>query len=181
MEHRHLQHKLNSVVGNEGRDKSETPNDTANTVSWLPCHGIDLKVDGELNAHVDSVKFSGDLIAGLSLLSPSIMRLKPAQDDYLSDDADEYRSKASSTSSSSASEANNEDGQGWVDLYLPARSLYALTGVGRYRYSHELLPSGSTFLLHESRSMDDSGEHTTATEITVDRDHRLSVIFRDAK
>ena len=181
LEHRHLQHKLNSIVGNEGRDTSETPNDDTNTVSWLPCHGIDLKVDGELNAHVDSVKFSGDLIAGLSLLSPSIMRLKPAQDDYLSDDADEYRSKVSSTSSSTASETNNEDGQGWVDLYLPPRSLYALTGVGRYRYSHELLPSGSTFLLNESHSMDDSGEHTTATEITVYRDHRLSVIFRDAK
>eukprot|EP00934_Nitzschia_sp_Nitz4_P006031 Nitzschia sp. Nitz4//scaffold189_size62959//37418//38228//NITZ4_006311-RA/size62959-snap-gene-0.9-mRNA-1//-1//CDS//3329539905//6021//frame0 len=110
-------------------------------ISWLPCHAIDYKKDGELNAHVDSIKFSGDIVSGVSLLSPATMRLVP-------DDAPE---------------------EGHVDIYLPPLSLYALTGVGRYRYSHELLQGTTVFSCP-------SGE-----EITVQRDHRLSIIFRDAK
>lgn len=106
-------------------------------VVWLPCHAIDLKKDGELNAHVDSVKFSGDLVAGISLLSPSIMRLAPHVD----------------------SGAPVLDGH--VDLHLPPLSLYALTGVARYRYSHELLTDQSIFTSPD-------GEKTS-----VPRDHRL--------
>jgi alkylated DNA repair protein alkB family protein 7 len=117
-------------------------------VQWLPPHGIDLKLDGELKAHVDSVRFSGDLVAGISLLSSSIMRLKPEID-----------------GSESISSATEE----WVDLYLPPRSLYVLSGMSRYEYTHELLPSGSIFRAP-------NGE-----EIQVDRDRRFSVIFRDAK
>jgi alkylated DNA repair protein alkB family protein 7 len=113
-------------------------------VKWLPCHVIDLKKDGELNAHVDSVKFSGDLVAGISLLSHAIMRLAPHMD------------------------GGEGPMEGRVDLYLPPLSLYALTGVARYRYSHEILKTGATF-----RSADSS-------RFSVDRDHRLSIIFRDA-
>ena len=119
-------------------------------VNWLPCHAIDLAPHGELNAHVDSIKFSGDIVSGLSLLSPSIMRLIPDQATY-----QDYQEPVPT---------------GWVDLYLPPLSLYALTGVSRYRYSHELLPSGRTF------SSSDRSEVRV-----VDRTHRLSVIFRDAK
>lgn len=118
----------------------------AKSVKWLPCHAIDLKRNGELKAHVDSIKFSGDIVAGISLLSSSIMRLKP-------DSGDEEQPAES----------------GWVDLYLPPLSLYVLLGISRYRYSHELLPSGSIF------------EGPDGSTITVERDHRLSVIFRDAK
>ena len=82
-------------------------------------------------------------MVGISLLTPSIMRLIPDQQ--------------------AAEQA------GWVDLYLPPLSLYALTGVGRYSYTHELLPSGATF------------ESSTENQITVERGNRLSVIFRDAK
>jgi alkylated DNA repair protein alkB family protein 7 len=35
------------------------------SLKWLPCHVIDLAADGELNAHVDSVRFSGDIVSGL--------------------------------------------------------------------------------------------------------------------
>jgi alkylated DNA repair protein alkB family protein 7 len=105
-------------------------------VTWLPCHAIDLHPEGALNAHVDSVRFSGDIVGGLSLLSPSIMRLKP--------------------------EAEGESGH--VDMFLPPLSLYVISGPSRYSYTHELLPSGESF-----------------GGVAVDRDHRLSVIFRDAK
>lgn len=115
-------------------------------VVWLPCHAIDLKRNGELKAHVDSVKFSGDLVAGISLLSSSIMRLKPDKDDEQGDNA-----------------------SGFVDLYLPPLSLYVLTSVSRYQYLHELLPSGAFFEILDKH------------KIPVQRDRRLSVIFRDAK
>jgi len=114
-------------------------------VKWLPCHGIDLKKEGELKAHVDSVKFSGDLVAGISLKSPAIMRLAPHVDGV------------------------EGPMDGHVDLYLPPLSLYVLTGVARYRYSHELLKTAATF------------QGPDGSIFSVDRDHRLSVIFRDAK
>ena len=117
------------------------------TVKWLPCHAIDLKRNGELKAHVDSVKFSGNVVAGISLLSSSIMRLKP-------DSGDGERP---------------EEKHGWIDLYLPPLSLYVLSGVSRYHYSHELLPSGAVF------------QQPNGSTVTVERDRRLSVIFRDAK
>ena len=106
---------------------------------WLPCHGIDLHGDGELNAHVDSVRFSGDLVCGLSLLSDSIMRLRPDPE-------------------------QDDPSRGYVDLHLPILSLYVLSGQSRYRYTHEILPSGSKF-----------------RDNVISRGHRLSVIFRDAK
>jgi alkylated DNA repair protein alkB family protein 7 len=110
--------------------------DRQKQVTWLPCHAIDLHPEGALNAHVDSVRFSGDIVAGLSLLSPSILRLKP--------------------------QAKGESGH--VDLLLPPLSLYVLSGPSRYSYTHELLPTGECF-----------------GGVAVEREHRLSVIFRDAK
>jgi alkylated DNA repair protein alkB family protein 7 len=118
---------------------------TYEPVSWLPCHAIDLKKDGQLDAHVDSVKFSGDLVAGISLLSHCIMRLAPHID------------------------GGEPVGDGHVDLYLPPLSLYALIGVARYRYSHELLEDQSIFTSADGKTT------------TVARDHRQSIIFRDAK
>jgi alkylated DNA repair protein alkB family protein 7 len=95
------------------------------TVEWLPCHAIDLHADGQLNPHVDSVRFSGEIVAGLSLLSPSIMRLKPSED--------------------AIGEWKDGPMDGHVDLLLPPCSLYCLSGPSRFRYSHELLASGLSF------------------------------------
>ena len=124
--------------------------------SFLPPHAIDLKANGGLHAHVDSVRFSGDMVAGISLLSPSIMRLKPANEHGEED----------------------VDASQWVDLYLLPLSLYVLTGTSRYQYTHELLPSGATFDLNGND--DDCDEQERGT-IVVERGQRLSVIFRDAK
>ncbi|XP_069557189.1 alpha-ketoglutarate-dependent dioxygenase alkB homolog 7, mitochondrial isoform X2 [Brachyistius frenatus] len=62
-----------------------------------PVHILDLDKTGYIKPHIDSVKFCGSTIAGLSLLSDSVMRL-------VKEDA--------------ASE--------WLDLLLPRRSLYIL-------------------------------------------------------
>lgn len=147
-------------IRNHLRDAQHVSIPAESNSAWLPCHAIDLKKDGELNAHVDSIKFSGDLVAGLSLLSPCIMRLRPDPEN----------------------EARQDRNTKWVDLFLPPLSLYALTGVSRYAYSHELLPSGSTFERMTTIGIESRGGVDGDREaIVVDRDQRLSVIFRDAK
>lgn len=98
-------------------------------VTWLPCHAIDLSKDGRLDAHVDSIKFSGGIVAGISLLSDSIMRLRPAKGEWTDG-------------------TTKEDLDGHVDLYLPKLSLYCLHGMSRFNYSHELLPSQTVYQLH---------------------------------
>lgn len=110
--------------------KSYAPPQFTNQMTWLPCHAIDLSKDGRLDAHVDSVKFSGGIVAGISLLSDSIMRLRPAKGEWLDDTSDE-----------------SSDGH-YVDMYLPKLSLYCLHGMSRFHYSHELLPSDSVYQLH---------------------------------
>ena len=60
-------------------------------------------------------------MAGISLLSTAIMRLRPGV------------------------EVGRDPMEGYVDLLLPPLSLYVLTGVSRYEYAHELLPDASHF------------------------------------
>jgi len=121
-----------------------------NTVEWLPCHAIDLKADGKLLAHVDSVRFSGDVVAGISLLSTCIMRLQRQQ--------------------------QQQQEEGFVDLLLPPRSLYVLKGTSRYEFTHEILNNGAVFV-----DTGGTGENNNNTTMTVSREQRYSIIFRDAK
>ncbi|XP_040047831.2 alpha-ketoglutarate-dependent dioxygenase alkB homolog 7, mitochondrial [Gasterosteus aculeatus] len=75
-----------------------------------PVHVLDLDKTGYIKPHIDSVKFCGSTIAGLSLLSDSIMRL------VKEDSTDE-----------------------WMDLLLPRRSLYILRDQARYNFTHQIL------------------------------------------
>ncbi|KAM6904421.1 alpha-ketoglutarate-dependent dioxygenase alkB homolog 7, mitochondrial [Xenentodon cancila] len=75
-----------------------------------PVHVLDLDKAGYIKPHIDSVKFCGSTIAGLSLLSDSIMRLVKE-------------------------DSPNE----WLDLLLSRRSLYILRDQARYNFTHEIL------------------------------------------
>ncbi|XP_059203674.1 alpha-ketoglutarate-dependent dioxygenase alkB homolog 7, mitochondrial [Centropristis striata] len=75
-----------------------------------PVHILDLDKAGYIKPHIDSVKFCGSTIAGLSLLSDSIMRL--VKEDATSE---------------------------WLDLLLPRRSLYILRDQARFNFTHEIL------------------------------------------
>lgn len=75
-----------------------------------PVHVLDLDKAGYIKPHIDSVKFCGSTIAGLSLLSDSIMRLV----------------------------RENEQNE-WLDLLLTRRSLYILRNQARYDFTHEIL------------------------------------------
>ncbi|RLN11002.1 hypothetical protein BBJ28_00019077 [Nothophytophthora sp. Chile5] len=123
-------------------------------------HVIELAEDGFIKAHVDSIKFSGRVVAGVNLLSPSIMRF------------------------------NEEHGDSVIEAYLPRRSFYMMTyvldgfasleiglvvliltllpisccsGRVRYHYAHEILPGAQVF----------------KGEIPVNRTHRISIMLRD--
>ncbi|KAM6188700.1 alpha-ketoglutarate-dependent dioxygenase alkB homolog 7, mitochondrial [Sarcoramphus papa] len=79
-------------------------------------HVLDLHPRGHVRPHVDSVKFCGCTIAGLSLLSPSVMRLVSCR----------------------------APGQ-WLELLLQPGSLYVLRGAARYDFTHEILRDEESF------------------------------------
>ncbi|XP_017315802.1 alpha-ketoglutarate-dependent dioxygenase alkB homolog 7, mitochondrial [Ictalurus punctatus] len=83
-----------------------------------PVHVLDLDKSGFIKPHVDSVKFCGSTISGLSLLSDSVMRL--------------------------VREENSAD---WVDLLLTRRSLYILRDEVRFKFTHEILKDKDSFFL----------------------------------
>ncbi|KAM6218248.1 alpha-ketoglutarate-dependent dioxygenase alkB homolog 7, mitochondrial [Rhynchocyon petersi] len=79
-------------------------------------HVLDLEPGGYIKPHVDSIKFCGATIAGLSLLSPSVMRL-----------------------------VHTQDPAEWLELLLEPGSLYILRGPARYDFSHEILRDEDSF------------------------------------
>jgi len=83
-----------------------------NELNTIPAiHVLDLAKDGHINPHVDSIKFCGSTIAGISLLSSAVMRFRRDKD----------------------------DDQVLVDLKLPQRSLYVMSSRVRYDFTHEIL------------------------------------------
>jgi hypothetical protein len=156
------------------------------TMELLPPHVIDLSPDGHIGPHVDSIKFSGGMISGLSLLSSRMMRLTPCSlTDTIANDQDMLRielpcldllegaqgydptlihfhqhqqqqngateDKLTSSSSSTESDArtdvkvnseiNSSSSRSTVvvEMELPPRSLYVLTGSLRYLYTHAVI------------------------------------------
>jgi len=73
-------------------------------------HILDLKEEGYIKPHIDAVRFCGNTIAGLCLLSSSIMRL-----------------------------VHDKQKDKWADILLKQRSLYIMKGSARYDYTHEIL------------------------------------------
>ena len=210
----HLSNKNNSNSSNN----SSNNNNNNKTIQWLPCHAIDLKQkSSEITAHVDSIRFSGEIVAGLSLGSASIMRLQQpilSATNNIDVDVDvDVDVDNSDDDDDNNDQKEDNSGDGHVDLYLPPLSLYVLSGVGRYELTHEILPSGMEFtfqsfpkqssprerfngnnsndceddILNKSNDDDDDDDDddidamTNRKTIIVDRDRRISIIFRDAK
>eukprot|EP00730_Choanoeca_flexa_P016822 TRINITY_DN8020_c0_g1_i3.p3 TRINITY_DN8020_c0_g1~~TRINITY_DN8020_c0_g1_i3.p3 ORF type:complete len:216 (+),score=16.38 TRINITY_DN8020_c0_g1_i3:80-727(+) len=76
-------------------------------------HVLDLAQDGRILPHVDSVKFVGPVVVGLSLMSPAKMDFEPV---------DNYHGAPFSA-------------------HLPQRSLYIMRGDVRYEYKHAITAS----------------------------------------
>ncbi|XP_069694241.1 alpha-ketoglutarate-dependent dioxygenase alkB homolog 7, mitochondrial-like [Periplaneta americana] len=73
-------------------------------------HVLDLAEKGLIKPHIDSVRFCGNTIAGLSLLSDSVMRL-----------------------------VHEKHKERVVDILLKRRSLYIMKNTARYEFTHEIL------------------------------------------
>ncbi|XP_060533752.1 alpha-ketoglutarate-dependent dioxygenase alkB homolog 7, mitochondrial [Cylas formicarius] len=84
-------------------------------------HILDLDKDGYIKPHIDAVRFCGDTIAGLSLLSDSIMRLVNEQNKSL-----------------------------YGDILLKRRSLYVMKGTARFDYTHEILANEKSIFKGET-------------------------------
>jgi alkylated DNA repair protein alkB family protein 7 len=88
-------------------------------INFLPVHVIDLHEDGNISSHVDSIKFSGEIVAALSLNSTRVLRLRQHK-----------------------SETDKDENHAIVptyEYYVHPRTLYMLTGPMRYEFSHAIL------------------------------------------
>lgn len=135
-------------------------------ISMLAPHVIDLHKDGSIAPHVDSIKFSGDIVAGLSLLSTRQMRLTldPEQPQRQSSN---YSLKLLPSQ---------------IDVLLRPRSLYILTGPLRYQYAHAVLGKKNNERVEiESDTKSVAVVEGPFSYQLSELDRRLSVIFRDAK
>ncbi|XP_016948267.1 alpha-ketoglutarate-dependent dioxygenase alkB homolog 7, mitochondrial [Drosophila biarmipes] len=101
-------------------------------------HILDLAELGMIKPHVDSPRFCGNTIAGISLLSHCVMRLRRV-------------TKEPDPASQSA------------DVLLLRRSLYIMSALARYEFTHEIL----------------AREESWFRERLVERQRRVSVICRN--
>jgi len=97
----------NSIVVDRLRDVAFQE---GSTTPLSHTHILDLSAQGFIRPHVDAVRFCGNTVAGISLLSDSIMR-------FVKETDKSHRG----------------------DLYLPRRSLYIMRDAARYFYTHEIL------------------------------------------
>lgn len=111
-------------------------------------HILDLAADGIIKPHVDSSRYCGSTIAGISLHTDCIMRLKRV-------DEVKYKQNRFGEDKLNTNQFTQHDVQPktngtieynyFVDVLLKQRSLYIMKDSARYKFSHEVLPSKSTF------------------------------------
>lgn len=119
-------------------------------------HCLDLAADGIIKPHVDSSRYCGSTIAGLSLLSDCIMRLKRVDETKYKQNRFEEELEQNEGANQLSRRSNHEDGKSsddntpnqfnyFVDVLLKRRSLYIMKDSARYNFSHEVLASKSIF------------------------------------
>jgi alkylated DNA repair protein alkB homolog 7 len=99
------------------------------------------------------VRYCGTTIAGVSLLSDSIMKLVQTADDQPT--SDDYRNQPA------LNEKNNELYS--VKILLPRLSLYIMSHTARYNFTHEILKNEESFFKNQ----------------TVLKTRRISIICRN--
>lgn len=142
---------------------------TAFEANVLPhIHCLDLAADGIIKPHVDSSRYCGSTIAGLSLLTDCIMRLKRVDEakykqNRFGDEqqSDDHSRRPNHEPNNSTDNTPNEFNY-FADVLLKRRSLYIMKHSARYNFSHEVLPTKSTFAGKE-----------------IIKDRRLSIICRN--
>lgn len=120
-------------------------------------HVVDLSSKGHIGAHVDSIKFSGSIVAGLSLNSSRILRLE--HDNNYDNDHDNHDNDSNSILA--------------AEVILEPRSLYILSGPLRFNFSHQILgkksPKNLPALINNNCNDDNDNNF----------DRRISIVIRD--
>ena len=114
---------------------------------------LDLDAAGFIKPHVDSVRFCGTTIAGISLLSDSVMKLVHTTEDHSA--SNDYRSQPEQTKKSADTYA--------AKILLKRFSLYIMSHSARYNYTHEILKNDESFLNNRK----------------VEKTRRISIICRN--
>jgi alkylated DNA repair protein alkB family protein 7 len=103
-------------------------------------HALELSPQGSIGAHVDSVKFSGGVVAGLSLRSDALMVLTVDEGAAAEGRAPTAAAwaAAAATAAAAGAPAPAPAPAPAVTILLPRRSLYLLTGEARFGWAHAL-------------------------------------------
>lgn len=118
-------------------------------------HILDLAKNGVIKPHVDSSRYCGNVIAGLSLLTDCIMRLKRV-------DEKKYDQGGGSSYQVQQAQDENKEFDYYSDLLLKRRSLYVMKDSARYKFSHAVLATGEMY-----------------KGVSIDKDRRISIICRN--
>lgn len=121
-------------------------------------HILDLAADGIIKPHVDSSRYCGSTIAGLSLFTDCIMRLRRIDENKYKQD----KIGESTAQTMVPNAANEPEFNYFVDILLKRRSLYIMKDTARYNFTHEVLPTKSIFCGNE-----------------IIKDRRVSIICRN--
>ncbi|XP_055841151.1 alpha-ketoglutarate-dependent dioxygenase alkB homolog 7, mitochondrial [Episyrphus balteatus] len=124
-------------------------------------HVLDLDEKGVIKPHVDSTRYCGTTISGMSMLSDAVMRLvrtdekKYQQGNSVQNDSndDEYRNQPTTVLK----------GNFYADILLSQRSLYIMSHSARYNFTHEIL----------------SNENSNFKGSPVKKGRRISIICRN--
>ena len=126
---------------------------------WLPPHVVDLHPEGIIGAHVDSVKFSGGSVGGLSLLSTRKIVLEP----HVKKDGDDALQSEMLVGAGPVPASPARSAHSFI---ASPGSIYILTKDARYHYAHAVV--------HVDGSGSD-GERENGEE-----SNRVSIVLRDA-
>lgn len=119
-------------------------------------HVLDLAKEGVIKPHVDSVRYCGSTISGISLLSDCVMRLiRVDQRKENTTDNTDFRSDQSNS--------NLIFRDYYANVLLPRYSLYIMRDTARYDYTHEILDNKVSQIFGEK----------------LEKDRRISIICRN--
>lgn len=113
-------------------------------------HILDLAADGIIKPHVDSSRYCGSTIAGLSLLTDCIMRMRRVDEiqykqGRLGDQENEPNQVNQQRTSEPSPSPPPSQFNYFADVLLKRRSLYIMKDSARYKFSHEVLATDSLF------------------------------------
>ncbi|CAL8084718.1 unnamed protein product [Calicophoron daubneyi] len=128
-------------------------------------HVLDLQEEGQIGAHVDSVRYCGEPIAVISLLSDSVARFAVAPPEEVVGLPTHLLDLLSLQIPPLGS---------WVDIYVPRRSLYVMRGASRYFMTHEIMSNEKVDQLNAEYHADVYKTHRVRRIAVICRSKNLS-------